>query len=105
MGNTISSVAPKMRSGGAHRPRDETRGVARQSYVCSQCLTSSRPGLLRSLSYHQRPESVPTSGRRLEKEQKKVGSTKTERCESKRAICQSRATQTEPEQYDYAYSE
>merc|ERR1711936_182637 len=45
--------------------------------------------------------SLSSSHRRL---QKKVGSTKTERCESKKAICQSRATQTEPEQYDYAYS-
>jgi len=105
--NTISSVTPKIKSGPAVR---DSSDQASQSYICRSCVTSVtsvRPGLARSLSCHSKKEagsdrSLSSSHRRLQK--KKVGSTKTERCESKKAICQSRATQTEPEQYDYAYS-
>lgn len=117
--NTISSVSPKLKSGPpgpAHCDRAVTMTNIRRapsslkaSYVCESCVSSSRPGLTRSVSYHQKKEaggdrSLSSPHRRLQKKKVARASTNIERCDSKKTICQSRSTQTEPDHYDYAYS-
>jgi len=115
---TVSSVTPKTKSGqipwgrmtggaGSDSPVTTSSSGLSLGFTCENCVVS-RPPVRRTVSYHRQKESggdqsLSSPHRRLQKE--KVGvvgactaSTNTE------TICQSRATQTEAEHYDYAYS-
>merc|ERR1719219_2493938 len=120
---SVSSVTPKLKSGpipcgrvtgAASSDSPDPTSSLKQSYPCQNCVVSRRgPPVRRTLSYHHKKESpgdqsLSSHHRRLQKE--KVGltactaSTNTETCLSQKTICQSRATQTEADHYDYAYS-
>jgi len=130
---SVSSVSPKLKSGPIPCGRvtgaassdspDPTSSPSSpsspsslsQSSSCQNCVVGRRgPPVRRTVSYHHKKESpgdqsLSSQHRRLQKE--KVGlvaactaSTNTETCLSQKTICQSRATQTEADHYDYAYS-
>jgi len=121
---SVSSVSPKLKSGpipcgrvtgAASSDSPDPSSSLKQSSPCQNCVVGRRgPPVRRTVSYHHKKESpgdqsLSSPHRRLQKE--KVGlvaactaSTNTETCLSQKTICQSRATQTEADHYDYAYS-
>jgi len=123
---SVISVTPKNKSGSIPCARvtlaagsdssdpSSNPSSLKQSSTCQNCVVARRgPPVRRTLSYHHKKESggdqsLSSPHRRLQKEKAGLGSstasTNTETCHSQKTICQSRATQTEADHYDYAYS-
>jgi len=119
---SVSSVSPKLKSGTipcgrvtgpASSDSPDPSSSLKQSFTCQNCVVGRRgPPVRRTVSYHHKKESpgdqsLSSPHRRLQKEKVVAActaSTNTETCLSQKTICQSRATQTEADHYDYAYS-